>query len=78
MSENHEETGLDCLFSEQAPKLNDIKFFRGSAEVIEVAHFKQELCASVDRSRANPSLLSREPPKCKKAPVDLKALVADM
>lgn len=78
MSATERIEGLDCLFADPSRKLVNIKFFRGGDVEISPARFKQELCASIDRRRADASLLSRQPPATRKAPVDLKAFVADM
>ena len=74
---NHERGVLDCLAG-QDMKLLNLKCFRGSDDLIEPDAMKAELCASVERTRSGAIQRSATPPKCVKAPVDVRDLVADM
>jgi hypothetical protein len=78
MSAKPRESGLECLFSDPGRKLDNIKFYRRSDVPITQARFKEEVCASVERRRAPGAKISQSPPSCRKAPIDLRALVADM
>lgn len=75
---NLEKRVMDCLFEGQDVKLNNIKFFRGTDTLIDEDRFREELCASVLRKSAAKAILSETPPKCSKAPLDLRALIAEM
>lgn len=72
MSEPERDAGMDCLFSGQDMRLDNIKFHRGTDELIPKERLITEVCASVERSRK--ATLSRTPPRCKKAPIDLADL----
>ena len=75
----HEKDGLmDCLFSRQDMKLVNVKFFRGSSDVISPDEFRAELCAAADRKRTGEVKRSGTAPRCKGEAVDLRAFVADM
>lgn len=69
---------LHYLFSGQGMKLLNIKFFRGSDDVISGAQFRKELCAAEERKRTGAVKGSSTPPRCKQDPIDLKQFVADM
>lgn len=75
----HEKDGLmDCLFSRQDVKLVNIKFFRGSSDVISPDEFRAELCAAAERKKSGELKKSGTAPKCVRESVDLQAFVADM
>jgi hypothetical protein len=74
----HEKDGLmACLFSRQGMKLVNVKFFRGSSDVISPDEFRQEILASANRKRSGELERSASAPTCKKDLVDLRAFVAD-
>jgi hypothetical protein len=73
----HEKDGLmDCLFSGQDKQLINLKFFRGSNDLIEEEHFREQVCAAEKRKQAG-TVKRSDPPKCKKSPLDLRKLVAE-
>ena len=78
MSEQHEKDVLtDCLFSRQdGARLRNIKFFRGTRDLISEEEFRTALSQSIERRKAAEP--STEPPKTNKAPIDLRRFVADM
>lgn len=76
MAETERIEGLDCLFSDPERKLVNIKFFRGGDVEISPARFKKELCASIERRKG--AVMSGSPPPSKRAPIDVRAFVADM
>jgi hypothetical protein len=72
-----EKDGLEaCLFSRQDRKLINIKFMRGSAEIIAPEDFRAEICSVVTQrdSGQKPS----EPAKSGKNPTNIRQLVAGM
>ena len=69
---------LDCLFEAEGVKLNNIKFYRGEATVIDENRFRDEFCASVERKKAPHAIVLATAPKCEKGPLDLRALIAEM
>jgi hypothetical protein len=78
MSGKGRDGSLDCLFSGEGRLLN-VKFFRGTDDLIDKDRFRAEFCASVERRKAQMANGGPSPwPKCKKGPVDLRKLVADM
>jgi len=70
--------GVSCLFSSEDRKLDNIKFYRQSSAAVSVEQFEAEICASIKRQEAPGAILSRTPPRCKKEPIDLERLVAEM
>jgi len=73
----HEKDGLvSCLFSGQDKQLINLKFFRGSNDLIEEEDFREQLCAAEKRKKAK-TVKKSDFPKCKKAPLDLRKLVAE-
>jgi len=74
----HEKDGFKaCLFSRQDVKLINLKFFRGSDDLISEAALREEVCESEDRKRRG-TLKAGAFPKCRKAAVDVRTLVAEM
>ena len=78
MSEHERDTTGDCLSSRQGMTLRNIKFFRGTNEVISKDAFRDELCASVARRDSGVLVSAGQPPRCRKEPVDVRAWVANM
>ena len=76
MSIQEKDGFTDCLFLRQA-KLINLKFFRGSNDLIEESDFKSEICAAENR-KLQGAVKSVSPPKCKKGFVDLRKLVAEL
>ena len=75
----HERDGLmDCLFSRQDRKLVNIKFARGSSDVISNDEFRSELCAAAARKKSGEVKRSATAPRCKLPTVDLREFVANM
>lgn len=71
-----EKDGLKaCLFSRQDRKLVNIKFMRGSAEIIAPEDFRAEICSVVNqRDSQKPS----EAATSGKSPTNIRQLVAGM
>jgi len=78
MSQHEKEDGLNCLFSRQDMKLVNVRFFRGSSELISEEEFRCELRAAAARKRSGEVQPVPTPPRCKSPPIDLRAFVADM
>lgn len=78
MSDKGRDTVLDCLFAGQGRKLINVKFYRGQNAVIGKDQLRDDFCASVKRHRESFKAAPGFMPKCKKKPVDLRKLVADM
>jgi hypothetical protein len=73
------DTLMACLTSRQDAKLDNVKFFRGTDELIPVSRFTEEFAASLKRSRKhNKDAVSTAFPKCKKAPVDVREFVSNI
>ena len=71
-----EKDGLEaCLFSRQDRKLVNIKFMRGSAEIIAPEDFRAEICAVVTQ---RDGLKSSEAAKIGKNPTNIRQFVAGM
>jgi hypothetical protein len=73
----HVEDGLDRLFSRRNVRLANLKFFSGSSDLISSEEFRKEFFAAEDRKQSG-AVKSSNPPSCKKPPIDLRKLVADM
>lgn len=71
-----EKDSLDCLFSRQDKKLINIKFMRGTADVITPEEFGAEIRDTVQRRDAG--LPSTGTAKSGRAPVDVRDFVAQM
>ncbi len=69
---------MACLSSRQDAKLDNVKFFRGTDELISVARLTGEFCASLKRSRKHKKDVTPSFPKCKKEPVDVREFVANI
>lgn len=78
MSDHERDKVVDCLFSGQTPKLNNIKFCRGTDRVIDEDLFKAEVVESLKRVQSGKVALSDVPPPCRREPLDLTTLIADM
>jgi hypothetical protein len=78
MQSNHERKAMDCLFEGQDVKLYNLKFFRGTDYSIPEDRFQEVFCESMARRDSAKASVSSVPPKCFKAPIDLRALVAEM
>ena len=76
MSKQEKDGLMDCLFSGQDHKLLNLKFFRGTSDLISEEDFRDELCSAEERKRSG-AVKKSEAPRCKKSPVDLRKLVAE-
>lgn len=76
MSERERDKGLDCLFlsKRQDAKLVNVKFFRGSSDVISEEEFRAEICAAVRRRESGEVRATEMPPRRKKPPVNLREM----
>lgn len=72
MSRHGNDGVMHCLFSRQGMELDNIKFFRGDATLISADQFRDELCDASDRKRSGEVVASGNPPKCVKAPIDVR------
>lgn len=73
-----ERSVLDCLFEAPGVKLDNIKFCRGTDRVISEDRFTEEVCSSLHRVRSGKLVVSAAAPQCRRAALDLTALIADM
>lgn len=73
---HQEKDSLDCLFSRQDKKLINIKFMRGTADVISPEEFCAEICATV--ARRDNGLQSTGAAKSGRSPVDVRDLVTQL
>jgi hypothetical protein len=71
MSEHEKKTVESCLFSRQGMILANIRFFRGTDDVISEEEFKRELCSASEKQ-------TNVAPRCKKPSVDLNEFVASL
>ncbi|MCB1503106.1 MAG: hypothetical protein KDK07_25565 [Bauldia sp.] len=76
MSEHERDGLMDCLFSRQDHRLVNIKFFRGSRDLITESEFRKELQGSIERRR-NAEKLPDRPPQTEKPAIDLTTIVAE-
>ncbi len=73
------DTLMACLTSRQGSKLDNVKFFRGTDELIERSKLANEFSASLVRSRKHTTATRRSAfPKCKKAAVDVREYVKEI
>lgn len=72
------DTLMACLTSRQDAKLDNVKFFRGTDELISVARLTEEFSASLRRSRKHKKDATPSFPKCKKASVDVREFVSNI
>jgi len=77
MSKQEKDGLMDCLFSGQDHKLVNLKFFRGTSDLISEEDFRDELCSAEERKRLGAVKKSASAPRCKKPRVDLRKLVAE-
>ena len=78
MSEHGRDKVADCLSSGQGRRLRNIKFMRGTDDVILKEDFHGEFCASVARRESGALVAQDGPPRLKKPVVDVRTLVSDM
>lgn len=79
MSEHGRDNSLDCLFSGQDGKIVNVKFFRGDDDLIAAEDLREEFVASFKRAKeARAKGEKSNVPKCRKAPLDLRKIVADI
>jgi hypothetical protein len=76
MSTQEKDGLMDCLFSGQDKKLVNLKFFRGSNDLISEDEFKEQVCAA--EKRKNSTVKAGKFPSCKKGPLDLRKIVAEL
>jgi hypothetical protein len=74
----HEKGLEDCLFSRQDANLINVRFFRGSSDVISEDEFREELKAAAQRKRTGEVKATYRAPRCRKAPIDLRQFVANI
>jgi len=67
---------MDCLFSRQDKKLVNIKFMRGTAEVIAPDALRAAVCGAV--AKRDKGLQPSGSAKSGKKPVNVRKLVASM
>jgi hypothetical protein len=78
MSEHEKKTVENCLFSRQGMTLTNIRFFRGTDDVISEEEFKRELCSASERKSRGEVTQTNVAPRCKKPSVDLNEFVASL
>lgn len=73
------DTLMACLTSRQDAKLDNVKFFRGTDELISESKLAEEFGASLIRSRKHKKdAASMAFPKCKKPAVDVREFVKNI
>lgn len=79
MSAVEGDTLMACLTSRQDGKLDNVKFFRGTDELISEAKMVEEFSASLTRSRKHRrDTASLAFPKCKKSAIDVSEFVKNI
>ena len=76
MSTQEKDGLMDCLFSRQDRKLVNIKFMRGSADVIATEDVRAAICSIVKQRDAGVG--QSGPAESGKAPTNVRNLVANM
>lgn len=76
MSTQEKDGLMDCLFSRQDKKLVNIKFMRGTAQIIAPEAFRAEICSIV--AQRDGGLQASGAVKSGGAPIDVRKLVADL
>jgi hypothetical protein len=75
MSAIEGDTTMACLFDRQDMKLVNIKFFRGSAEVIGEDDLWSESHSAVMQYLMEPHKARKEPPDIEMEPIDVREFV---
>lgn len=78
MSEHEKNSLMDCLFSGQDMKLRNIKFFRGSRDLISPQELRAEAHSALMQKRVKSTIGSAEAPRSKQPEIDVRAFVADI
>lgn len=79
MSETDKDSLINCLFpGHEKKRLRNVKFFRGTRDIITQAELCAEAHSAIMQKRANPDARSTEAPRSKQQVVDVRAFVADM
>lgn len=79
MSASEGDSLMACLTSRQDGKLDNVKFFRGTDELISDAKLAEEFHESLTRSRKHKKDASSMAfPKCKKSAVDVREFVKNI
>ena len=74
MSDREKDSLLDCLFSGQDMKLYNIKFCRGSRDLIGVSDLRAESHSALLQRRTGAANGSHDAPRSEQPMVDLEAL----
>ena len=69
---------MACLFDRQDMRLVNIKFFRGSADVIAEDDLRRESHNAIMQLRLNPELASEHPPVRGMKAIDVSEFVAKL
>lgn len=77
MSTDGKDGLMPCLFSRQDMKLDNMKFWRGEAKVIDKADFRKSLCDADARKRTK-AIKAGKFPRCAQPPVDVREWLATM
>lgn len=77
MSEHEKDSLVACLFSGRDMKLRNVKFFRGSDDVISEADFRAQIHSAATQRKSEAAKLIGWP-KSTQPKVDVRAFVADI
>lgn len=75
MSKHEKESGFDCLFERQDMKLVNVKFCRGSNDLITPKEFRAQLKSAAIQARTGYGSVAN-PPHSGRQPVNIRDLVA--
>ena len=74
MSDNEKDSMMDCLFSGQDMVLRNIKFCRGSDDLIAPEELRAQSHSALLQKRTRAAACSSEAPRSKQPTVDLEEL----
>lgn len=75
----HDEDGLmKCLFSGQDMTLVNVKFFRGSRDMITDEEFRDQVTYIETQKKSGRAVRTAEAPRSGREPIDVRDLVADI
>ena len=76
MSENEKDSVKSCLFSRQDMKLRNIRFARGSDEIIGEPDFRAAICSAAQQR--SDGLEASSWPKASRAMIDVNEFLANI
>jgi hypothetical protein len=78
MSKREKDALVDCLFSRHDMKLVNVKFCRGTADIISPDEFKREVHSAVLQNRMDRGAASKIPPHSGRKAINLREFVATL